>query len=138
MKKGRNELLAVLGLLLLAAGLVLIKTGAEKSVLPYLLVGLGCGVFGHGAGQWLSDRALRRDPDLKKRLEIERNDERNRMIEDRAKAKAYDMMVTLFGALFLAFALMESDWRLILLLCFCYLLVCGYSIFCRIRLEREL
>lgn len=138
MKKRRNELFAVLGLLVLVAGLVLIKTGTGDTVVPYLLVGLGCGVFGHGAGQWLSDRAVRRDPELEKRLEIERNDERNVMIGERAKAKAYDLMVTLFGALFLAFALMETDWRLIVLLCAAYLFVCGYAVFCRIRLEREL
>lgn len=138
MKKRRNELFAVLGLLALVAGLVLIKTGTGDAVVPYLLVGLGSGVFGHGAGQWLSDRAVRRDPALKKQLEIERNDERNVMIGERAKAKAYDLMVTLFGALFLAFAFMETDWRLLLLLCAAYLFVCGYSIFCRAKLEREM
>ena len=138
MKTRRNEILAVLGLLVLAAGLVLIKTGSGEAMIPYLLVGIGSGVFGHGAGQWLSVRAVRRDPELEKRLEIERNDERNRMISDRAKAKAYDLMVTLFGAMFLAFALLESDWRLLLLLCAAYLFVCGYSIFCRAKLEREM
>lgn len=138
MKKRKNELFAVLGLLVLAAGLVLVKTGTGEAVIPYLLVGIGSGVFGHGAGQWLSDRAIRRDPALEKQLEIERNDERNRMITDRAKAKAYDLMVTLFGAMFLAFALLESDWRLLLLLCAAYLFVCGYSIFCRAKLEREM
>ena len=138
MKKRRNELFAVLGLLVLAAGLVLIKTGTGDAVVPYLLVGLGSGVFGHGAGQAISDRAVRSDPELEKRLEIQRNDERNRMLADRAKAKAYDLMVTLFGALFLAFALMETDLRLIVLLCLAYLFVCGYSVFWRAKLEREM
>lgn len=139
MKTKKHTIAAVLGLLVLVAGLLLIKREvAAVSALPYVLVGIGCGLFGHGAGQWLSARAVRSDPELEKRLEIERNDERNVMIGERAKAKAYDLMVTLFGALFLAFALMETDWRLIVLLCAAYLFVCGYSVFWRVRLEREM
>lgn len=138
MKKRKNELFAVLGLLALVAGLVLVKMGTGDAVLPYLLVGIGCGLFGHGAGQWLSARAVRRDPALEEQLEIDRNDERNVMLGERAKARAHDLMVTAFGALLPVFALLESDWRLIVLLCAAYLFVCGYAIFSRVKLEREM
>ncbi|WP_300281858.1 hypothetical protein [uncultured Subdoligranulum sp.] len=43
-----------------------------------------------------------------------------------------------FGALLLAFALMQVDLTAVLLLVGAYLLVQGYAVYCRIRLEKEM
>jgi ABC-type antimicrobial peptide transport system permease subunit len=96
-------LYSVLGLALLAVGLFLTKAfeyplGMMKA-LPYVLVGVGCGVFGHGTGELISRRAMKNSPDLTRRIEIEKNDERNIAIANRAKAKAFDLMLPVFGAL---------------------------------------
>ena len=106
--------------------------------LPYLLVALGCGVFGNGAGALIERAAMKNHPREQKQAEIERNDERNITITIRAKAKAYDMMVTVFGAVLLCLALMNTDLTVILLLVFAYLFVVGCSISYRVRYNKEM
>lgn len=54
MKKGKYYIITIIGALLFAAGLYLIKTisnplGIMKTA-PYLCIGIGCGMFGHGLG----------------------------------------------------------------------------------------
>lgn len=131
-----------LSLLLLAAGLFLVKTTVDPqgimASLPYVAIGIGAGLFGHGMSEVILARAIGQDPDLQKRLEIEKNDERNIAIANRAKGKAFDMMTYIFGALMLSFALMNVDMVPLLLLVFAYLLVHGFSIYYRIQYEKEM
>ena len=131
-----------IGLILLAAGLYLVRQdknpGEMLRVLMYICIGVGCGLFGHGMGQIVRQRALKGDPEIARRLEIEQNDERNIMIASRAKARAFDMMTFVFGALMVCFALMQIDLAAILLLVFVYLFVEGYAIYCRFRIEKEI
>lgn len=130
------------GLLLVALGFFLLGTYSHAqgllTVLPFLSIGLGCGLFGHGMGDLISRKALATDPALQKRLEIEQRDERNLALADRAKGKAFDSMLFIFGALMVSFALMQVDLAVILLLVFCYLLVVGISIYYRMKLEKEM
>lgn len=85
----------IIGLLLLAAGLCLLKMNGDPQgimlALPYVCIGIGCGLFGQGMGNIISERAVRSNPEIQKKLEIEKNDERNIAIANRAKGKAYDM-----------------------------------------------
>lgn len=85
------------GILLAGAGLFLLRCTPEfqgiLQILPYLCIGVGCGCFGHGAGELLSRRALKNDPTLQKQLEIQKNDERNIALASRAKAKAYECFI---------------------------------------------
>lgn len=106
--------------------------------LPYICIGIGCGIFGHGAGELISRLAMKNNPAAAKQLEIEQKDERNLMITNRAKAKAYDMMITLFGALLLALALMGIDLSVVLLLVFIYLFIVGYSAYYRLKYSKEM
>ena len=89
-------------------------------------------------GNLLSERAVRKDPELKKQLDIEKKDERNIAIADRAKGKAFDMMTFVSGALMVSFALMDVAMAPLLLLVFAYLLVHGYSIYYRVKIEKEM
>ena len=143
MKKNiRDYILVVVGLVLLVAGLALLKVVAEPQgimlILPYICIGVGCGIFGHGMGSILSKKALKNHPEARKQMEIEEKDERNLTILNQSKARAYDMMVFVFGALMIAFALMNVEWKVILLLVFAYLFVVGYGIFYRCKLEKEI
>ena len=95
-------------------------------------------MLGQGVGQLVQRRALQKDPELARQQAIEVGDERNIQLAQRAKAKAFDLMVFVFGALLLAFALMQVDLTAILLLVGAYLLVQGYAVYCRIRLEKEM
>lgn len=142
MKKAARHASIILGLALLAAGFFLMKATSDPQgimlALPYVCVGVGCGLFGHGMGDLVSERAVRGNPDIRKKIRIEKNDERNIAVADRAKGKAFDIMTFVFGALLLVFALMGIDMVAVLLLAFAYLFVHGSFICYRIRLEKEM
>ena len=68
MKNYRDPLLAALGVLLVLAGLWQVRAGG--SVLGYVCIGLGCGLFGHGTGELVARWSMRNDPALQKEQEI--------------------------------------------------------------------
>ncbi len=141
-KSIKDYMIVLIGLVILAGGLVSLKIVAEPQgimlTLPYICVGVGCGIFGHGMGSILSRKALKNHPEVQKQMEIEAKDERNMAIANQAKARAYDMMVFVFGALMLSFALMNVDLKALLLLVFAYLFVIGYGVYYRFRIEKEM
>lgn len=143
MKKSIGSVIAlIIGLALLGAGLYLLKTVFAPTgmllALPYVFIGLGCGMFGQGVSGIVNRAVLKKNPEIAKQQEIEKKDERNQEIANRAKAKAYDAMIFVFGALMVAFALMGMDFIPVLLLVFAYLYVVGVSIYYRFQLEKEL
>jgi alpha/beta superfamily hydrolase len=105
---------------------------------PYVCIGIGTGAFGHGMGNIVSYKAMKQNPDLQKQAEINRNDERNVAIANRSKAKAYDLMTFVFGALIMSFALMGVEVTALLLSVFVYLFVQGYAIYYRCKYEKEM
>ena len=137
-----QTVLGILGLAMLVFGLYLVKTtDATEGILmtlPYVLIGIGCGLFGQGMGGVIERSVLKKHPELIKQKEIEVNDERNQQISNRAKAKAYDMMVFVFGALMIALALMNVDLAVVLLVVFSYLFVVGSGVYYRVKFEKEL
>ncbi len=141
-KSWLQPVLGLVGLVLLAVGLYLAKTtdAAEgiMRALPYVGIGIGCGLFGQGMGGVIERSILKKSPEILKQKEIEVKDERNQEISNRAKAKAYDVMVFVFGALMVSFALMGVEMIAVLLLVFAYLFVVGSGVYYRIRLEKEL
>ena len=140
-KETRQYILAAAGILCFITGLVLLKVAAEPKgvlqVLPYLCIGIGCGVFGHGAGEIAANRAYAKNPQLRKQMEIEKQDERNIAIANQAKAKAYDSMLYVLGAVMIAFALMNVQTTTILLLVAAYLLVVGVNVFYLNKYQKE-
>lgn len=134
--------IAFLGLVLLGVGIFLIKTLIDPQgilkTLPYILVGLGCGIFGHSAGNIFSQRVTKNHPEIQKQMEIDTKDERNITISNSAKAKAYDMMLFVFGALMLAFSLMNVDLIVVLMLLFAYLFVVGCDVYYHLKYDKEM
>lgn len=137
-----SYILTAIGLTLLGTGLYLIKNVDDPrgimEALPYVLVGFGCGTFGQGMGNLIGGKVLKGHPDIEKQMEIEKQDERNIAISNKSKAKAYDLMIFVFGALMLSFALMDVGMAPLLLLVFAYLFVVGYGIFFRIKYDKEM
>ncbi len=132
----------VIGLILLAVGLYLVKAVPEAlenmKALPFIFIGLGTGILGNGIGDIISRRALKGNPAFQKQIETDQKDERNVAISYRAKAKAYDMMIFVYSALLLAFALMGINRTAILMLVCAYLFVVFYSIYYRHKYEKEM
>lgn len=142
MNKTKHYITTAIGLILLLAGLVLVlKTEAGTGImgaLPYVLVGLGCLGFGHGMGSVVTQRTTRKHADVRRQMDIERKDERNIAIANAAKAKAYDVMLYVFGALLISFGLMQVDMVALLLLALAYLFVVGYGIYYRTKYDKEM
>lgn len=142
MKKSIYYVTTIIGLLLLGVGLWLIKVVIEPEgimkALPYVFVGVGCGSFGHGMGRIISNRTMKNYPEIKKQVEIDKQDERNIVIGNMAKAKAYDMMIFIFGALMIAFALMGTDMVVIIILACAYLFSIAYGIYYRFKFDKEM
>lgn len=142
MRKGAFFILSVIGLVLIVVGLCYLKSavGAQgvMRVLPYYCIGIGCGAFGHGMGEILSNRAVKNAADIQKQIEIGKKDERNIAISNFAKGKAFDAMIYIFGALIISFGLMNIDWYAVLMLVFAYLLVQGISVYYRCKYDKEM
>lgn len=141
MKKMKSTFISILGVLLFAVGLYLMKSFVEPQgimkVLPYLLIGIGCGAFGHGIGDVFGKWATNKKPELAKKIEIDQKDERNIMIANAAKAKGYDIMTYVFSALLLAYALMGASMEIIIPFGIAYLFVQVYAVIIRVKKEKE-
>ena len=143
MKRDRKEIVwIVVGVVLWGIAVLLLRQNPGNSgfwrALPYVCLGVGAGLLGQGIGRMVQRKALQSDPELARQQEIEAEDERNIQLAQRAKAKAFDLMVFVFSALLLVFALMGVDLTAILLLVAAYLLVQGYAVYCRVKLEKEM
>ena len=137
--KVKSTILTAVGLLVLIAGLLAVTLfDLGNQTAPYLCVGLGCGVFGQGLGELITRWSEKRNPETARKREIEENDERNIALRDRAQAKAYRIMIPVFGALFLAFGLMNVEIKVILLLVAAYLYICGCSVFYNVKYRKEM
>jgi hypothetical protein len=134
--------LTAVGVALLVGGLYFIKTVEDPHgllrALPFICFGLGSSIFGHGMGEIILRSAMKKNPAAAKQLEIDQKDERNLAIANRAKAKAYDMMVFVFGALILSLALMSIDLLLLFLLVFVYMFFVGYNTYYRFKYFKEM
>lgn len=123
----KNIVFSALGLSILIAGLVMIKLMSDAQgillTLPYVCIGIGSGIFGENLGTSIKKHLMKKDPKIARKIEIESKDERNIAINNKAKAKAYDLMQMVFGALIIAFALMQVDMYMVLASVAAYLFI---------------
>lgn len=102
-KVGRSIFLSAIGFVIMGAGLALIKrlpeTDGILKTLPYLCVGIGAGIFGGNLGTAIKNKAVLQNPQVAKQIEIEQKDERNQAIRNKAKARAYDLMIYVYAAI---------------------------------------
>ena len=128
MKNSKSILISILGFLLSGIGFYFIRSLTDPEgimkTFPYILVGIGCGMFGHGIGDLIN-------------IEIDQKDERNIMISNMAKAKGYDVMTYVFAALLLAYGLMGASMEIIIPFVIAYLFVQFYAVYIRMRKDKE-
>lgn len=132
-KSIKDYLFTVLGLVILGVSLYLIKLIPDPQGimlrLPSVLIGIGSGLFGLGIGNLISHKVMKNNPKLQKQHTINQNDERNVTINSLAKAKAFDLMTFMLGALMVSFAIMGTEMTSTLLLVGAYLFIQGYKIY---------
>ena len=138
----RDWVLVFLGLALVLTGLYLHKSidSVNKTVLaiPYLFIGVGCGVLGHFMGNIIKCFSTKNNEEIIRQLEIDKNDERNILIAEKSKAKAYDLMTYLFAAMLIMFSLMGVDKLQIIILVAIYLSIQVYAVFWRSKFEKQM
>lgn len=138
----RNCLFLFLGIGLMIAGILMDKnSGTSNQVLariPYLLIGLGCGIFGHFMGNIMKYFSTRNNEELERQIEIEKKDERNILIAEKSKAKAYDLMVYLFAGMLIMFSLMRVDKLQILIMVAIYLSLQVYALYWKYKFESQM
>ena len=134
--------LSAVGLLVLIAGIVLViflpDAQGIMRTLPYICIGIGAGFFGGNLGTSIKIYLLKKDPNAAKKMEIEKKDERNVAINNKAKAKAYDLMQIIFAALILAFAFMQVDIYALLMFVIAYLFIIFSMVFYLNKYHREM
>ena len=152
MKKGRkmenngrvikNVAFAFLGLGLIVLGffahIMVASTDRGIAAVPYLLIGFGCGIFGHYTGNIISYLSTKNNEELKRQIEIEKNDERNKLIAEKSKSKAYDLMIYLFAAMLIMFSLMGVDKLQLIIVVAIYLSIQIYALYWRSKFERTM
>lgn len=138
----RYIIFAIIGFIILGTGLVLIKLLPDADgilkTLPYICVGLGSGLLGGNLGTAIKNRSALKNPQIAKKVEIEEKDERNRSISDRAKAKAYDLMIYAYSSILLAFALMGVELYVALTLVAVYLFIVSTNAYYLIKYHKEM
>jgi hypothetical protein len=140
-KSTKNILLLILGLIIALLGILIFKGILLAFIpgpsLPYILIGLGAGLFGTGLGGLIQRSVVHTDPAYERQQRIEASDERNQMLLAQAKARAYDVFIYAFGALLIGLALLSSmDWYVLLSLVLVYLVVILTMFVAHSRLQR--
>lgn len=138
----KNILLSFLGVVLVALGLYIYQKtlGMDKTVvvIPYIFIAIGCGILGHFTGNLIQYYSTKNNEELKRQIEIEKNDERNVLIAEKSKAKAYDLMIYLFAAMLIIFSLMGADKVQILVLVAIYLSLQIYALYWKSKFESRM
>ncbi|BCN30201.1 hypothetical protein [Anaeromicropila herbilytica] len=141
-KMTKYILLTTLGLILIVSGAIIAKITRDADgillSLPYVMIGIGSGIFGQNLGMIINIINMKKYPEEARKKEIEVNDERNIAIRDKAKAKAYDLMVLVFGALMLSYAMTNSNLYVILSFVIAYLFVTLSNIYFINKLQKEI
>lgn len=138
----KNILLSFLGVVLVAVGLFIYQKtlGMDKTVvvIPYIFIAIGCGILGHFTGNLIQYYSTKGNEELKRQIEIEKNDERNVLIAEKSKAKAYDLMIYLFAAMLIIFSLMGADKLQLVVLVAIYLSLQIYALYWKSKFESRM
>ena len=142
-KRGRTAfILLIIGVILVIVSTITLFFLSEErysyTVVSYLVFGIGFGLVGDALGRLNSLRLERKDPERMKIIRVEKNDERNIAIDEKAKAKAFSFMIYLYAAVLVLLAVMRVELRALLIMVAAYLLVVMFSLFVKLKLYKEM
>ena len=146
MKKNKNVIkewfLTFVGIGLVVVGFLLHKysLSTDKMIvtIPYIFIGVGCGIFGHFMGNLIKYFSIKNHEELERQIQIDKNDERNILIAEKSKAKAYDLMVYLFVSILIIFSLMGVDKLAIIMIVAVYISIQTYALYWRSIFESKM
>ena len=146
MKKNKNVIkewfLTFVGIGLVVVGFLLHKysLSTDKMIvtIPYIFIGVGCGIFGHFMDNLIKFFSTKNHKELERRIQIDKNDERNILIAEKSKAKAYDLMIYLFTSILIIFSLMGVDKLAIIMIVVMYLSIQIYALYWRSKFESKM
>lgn len=146
MKKSKHTIndwfFTLLGIGLVVVGFLLHKNSlsTDKMIvtIPYILIGVGCGIFGHFMGNLIKYFSIKNHEELERQIQIDKNDERNILIAEKSKAKAYDLMVYLFVSILIIFSLMGVDKLAIIMIVAVYISIQTYALYWRSIFESKM
>lgn len=146
MKKNKNVIkewfLTFVGIGLVVVGFLLHKysLSTDKMIvtIPYIFIGVGCGIFGHFMDNLIKYFSTKNHKELERQIQIDKNDERNILIAEKSKAKAYDLMIYLFASMLIIFSLMGVDKLAIIMIVAIYLSIQIYALYWRSKFENKM
>ena len=146
MKKNKNVIkewfLTFVGIGLVVVGFLLHKysLSTDKMIvtIPYIFIGVGCGIFGHFMDNLIKYFSTKNHKELERQIQIDKNDERNILIAEKSKAKAYDLMIYLFASMLIIFSLMGVDKLAIIMIVSIYLSIQIYALYWRSKFESKM
>ena len=95
---------------------ILLAILTEVGIVSFVLIGIGAGSFTGGFAGFISTRMMKRDADFARKINIEMADERNIMVELKAKAGAHDFISWTLWPVIILFAAMQFELWVVLLL----------------------
>lgn len=146
MKKNKNVIkewfLTFVGIGLVVVGFLLhkysLRTDKMIVTIPYIFIGVGCGIFGHFMDNLIKYFSTKNYIELERQIQIDKNDERNILIAEKSKAKAYDLMIYLFASMLIIFSLMGVDKLAIIMIVAIYLSIQIYALYWRSKFENKM
>ena len=107
---------SVCGALMLIAG-ILLAVFTDVGTVSFVLIGIGVGSFTGGFGGLISTRMMKKDAGFARKINIEMTDERNIMVELKAKAGAHDFISWVLWPVVILFAALQFElWAVLLLI----------------------
>ena len=146
MKKNENVVkdcfLTFLGIGLVVVGFLIhnksVSTDKMIPTISYIFIAVGCGIFGHFMDNLIKYFSTKNHEQLERQIQIDKNDERNILIAEKSKAKAYDLMIYLFASLLIIFSLMGVDKLAIIMIVAIYLSIQIYALYWRYKFESKM
>lgn len=126
----------LLGVIVLAVGIFVIRDNL-KSVAGFC-IGIGAGLIGMNVASLIMNLYYKKHPAIKKQSDIESKDERTVAITNKAKAKAFDIMIKIL--IFIPFLMILIDLPLWMILAAIALYILGFCLqtYLTIRYSKEM
>ncbi len=132
----------VIGLVLICAGGGLqfsaLASPENMPGLPFVCIGLGCGMLGGAVGNAVKYRTIRKNPELAREIELQGKDERSVLIRQRAAGRAFFLSLLLHSALLLFLALARVQPYITIAFVAAYIAVIIAYVYYLVKYQREM